>query len=279
MTPAPFHGGELEAQERAGGGSPGGNIRDVVIEQHRVFFAQLPFVVVAGRDGDGWPLATILSGAPGFVSAPNPKTLVVATAADPLDPASPALVAGAPIGVLGIELATRRRNRANGVITAVGPDGLRLAVRQSFGNCPQYIHPRDGYRGPGRLGAPSRFQGLDADARAAVARADTFFVASGNDTDGLDISHRGGPRGFVSIDGDTLVVPDYSGNRYFNTLGNFLREPRAALVVPDFERGGLLHLQGTVAIEWEGPEVEKLEGAERLWRVKVDRGYRRTRMG
>ena len=46
---------------------------------------------------------------------------------------------------------------------------------------------------------------------------------------------------------DTLTVPDYRGNRYFNTLGNMLAWPRAAILVPDFETGDLLHLQGRLA--------------------------------
>jgi hypothetical protein len=67
----------------------------------------------------------------------------------------------------------------------------------------------------------------------------------------VDISHRGGPPGFVTLgsNGD-LIVPDYRGNRYFNTLGNLLGDPRAALLFIDFERGDLLQLQGSVTIDW-----------------------------
>jgi uncharacterized protein len=279
VTSGPFHAGELAAQMRAfGEAANGGGIRELMSEQHRAFFARLPFIVVAGRDGSG-PVATILSGSPGFVSAPNPRTLAIAVPPDPLDPARDVLVPGAPVGVLGIELATRRRNRENGVISGAGPDGFRVTVSQSFGNCPQYIHPRRGYLGPARpLGAPESFEGIDADARAAIVSADTFFVASSDGGDGVDVSHRGGPRGFVRVadDGQTLVIPDYSGNGYFNTLGNFVTDPRAAVLFPDFERGGLLALQGAVEIVWEGPEVEALDGgAERIWRLKVRRGYRR----
>jgi predicted pyridoxine 5'-phosphate oxidase superfamily flavin-nucleotide-binding protein len=66
----PFHLGELEAQARAGGGVRGGAIRPTMPDQHRAFFEALPFVVVAAHplsiDG-GWPVATIWTGAPGFV--------------------------------------------------------------------------------------------------------------------------------------------------------------------------------------------------------------------
>jgi len=276
----PFHPGELEAQIRAGGGARGGAIRDAMPDQHRRFFAAQPFVVVASIDPDrGGPVATLWTGAPGFVGSPDPRTLQIATALDPGDPASRAFVAGAPLGLLGIELATRRRNRANGIITAAGPDGVTVAIRQSFGNCPQYIYPREVATAAPASAPAERFAGLDPAAAAAIARADTLFVAtaarSDQPTGGVDISHRGGPPGFVQIDGDVLTIPDYAGNRYFNTLGNLVSDPRAALLVVDFARGDLLHVQGSVSIEWDGPAVRALAGAERLWRVRVEHGWRR----
>ncbi|HMG23972.1 MAG TPA: pyridoxamine 5'-phosphate oxidase family protein [Kofleriaceae bacterium] len=280
----PFHPGELEAQIRAGGGSRGGAIRDAMPDQHRRFFAALPFVVVATidpdpGDGRGGPVATVWTGAPGFVASPDPRTLQIAVALDPGDPASRAFVAGAPLGLLGIELATRRRNRANGVITATDPGGVVVAIRQSFGNCPQYIHPREVRAAAPGTAPAERFAGLDPTAAAAIARADTFFVAtaarSDQPTGGVDVSHRGGPPGFVRIDGDRLTIPDYAGNRYFNTLGNLVSDPRAALVFVDFARGDLLHVQGSVEIVWSGPEVRAVPGAERLWRVRVEHGWRR----
>jgi predicted pyridoxine 5'-phosphate oxidase superfamily flavin-nucleotide-binding protein len=274
----PFHAGEREAQQRAGGGAAGGAIRDAMPEQHRRFFAALPFVVVAARD-DSWPVATLWTGAPGFVAAPDPRTLRIAVALDPSDPASRGFVAGAPFGLLGIELATRRRNRANGAIASVERDGLTVAIRQSFGNCPQYIHPRELASGPSARAPTEQLAGLDYAAAAAIAAADTFFVATAaritEPTGGVDISHRGGPPGFVAVSGDTLTIPDYPGNRYFNTLGNLVTEPRAALVFVDFACGDLLHLQGATEIIWSWPQASALNGAERLWRVHVERGWRR----
>jgi hypothetical protein len=91
----------------------------------------------------------------------------------------------------------------------------------------------------------------------------------------VDISHRGGKPGFVRVDDDVLTIPDFAGNRYFNTLGNLLLDPRAALLFPDFANGDVLHVQGRVEIVWDVAETERLEGAERLWRVHVARAWRR----
>jgi len=264
----PFHQGELEAQELAGGGPPGAGIRDWMTEQHRAFFEALPYVVVASLD-DGWPAATILAGPPGFSSAPDPHTLRVAATLDASDPAQRALRPGAPAGVLGIDLATKRRNRANGIVTVGDEHGFTLDVRQSFGNCPQYIHVREVETAVARAAPPEIIRKLDGVARVQIEAADTFFVASAARTDeangGVDVSHRGGPPGFVRVDGNTLTIPDYRGKRYFNTLGNFVSNPRAALLFVDFAAGDLLHVQGAVEMAWD----------ERLWRVQIERVVRR----
>jgi predicted pyridoxine 5'-phosphate oxidase superfamily flavin-nucleotide-binding protein len=191
------------------------------------------------------------------------------------DPAAAWFRPGAPIGLLGIDLAARRRNRANGVIATATDTALVVAVEQSFGNCPQYIHIRDMQAAPAGAGSAERLDRLDPAARAVIETTDTLFVATTGGAEGVDISHRGGKPGFVRVDGDTLTIPDFSGNSYFNTLGNLLLDPRAALLIADFSTGDLLHLQGRTEIVWDIPVEERLAGAERLWRLRVTRAWRR----
>ena len=279
MEHYPFHEGELRAQQLAGGGSGGAAIRPFMPDQHRLFFAGLRYLFVGALDDAGWPVATVLTGEPGFVQSPHPQVLVVDGLPDHLDPVGHHLKAGAPIGLLGLDLATRRRNRANGRIGMIGEDGIGIAINQSFGNCPQYIQIRE-VRRAAPSGRPSiALQGLDQAARDMIARADTLFVATSSGAvaahGGVDISHRGGLPGFVRIDGDVLTIPDFRGNRYFNTLGNMLVEPRAALLFVDFERGDVLQLQGRTEIVWEGADVSQLTGAERVWRFAIETGFRR----
>lgn len=275
MDASPWHAGELRAQVLSGANHiPGGaGIRDFMPDQHRDFFAMLPFMVAATVDETGAPMATLLTGRPGFVASPDPTTLTIAAAS--ADPAGRRLVPGAPIGLLGIQPDTRRRNRANGVVTAADDAGMTVQVRQSFGNCPQYIHPRHVMVDRRVAIEAEPFEGLDARARKQIAAADTFFVATssgvGVENGGVDVSHRGGPPGFVKASGDVLTIPDYRGNRYFNTLGNLLLDPRAALLFVDFANGELLQLQGIAEIAWDEHE---LPSAERTWRFTVQRGWR-----
>ena len=50
-------------------------IRGYMPEQHRAFFAALPFMVVGLPDQDGHPWATTLSGPPGFMNSADEKLL------------------------------------------------------------------------------------------------------------------------------------------------------------------------------------------------------------
>jgi uncharacterized protein len=286
MEGSRFNPDELAAQTIAGGGPRGGGaIRDFMPEQHREFFALLPYLFVGAIDSAGWPLATLLTGPPGFVQSPDAHTLHIAALPEAGDPAGPGLTAGQDIGILGIDFSTRRRNRANGRIMSRDADGIRVAVSQSFGNCPQYIQLRsmacastNMAKGPSKT--VETFHFLDPAASAVIERADTFLVASRSrpgvgSSYGADISHRGGRPGFVRVDGNVLTIPDFRGNRYFNTLGNLMIEPRASLLFVDFETGDLLQLQGSARVEWDGAAAERIAGAERLWRFNVVRGWRR----
>lgn len=282
---SPFHEGEQALQERLGVRSKieatGRKIiRGQMPDQHRTFFEQLPFIVLGARDASGQPWATILDGLPGFVSSPSPTTLTVNASFFNGDPTSLGVRPGQPVGLLGIELDTRRRNRMNGRVSVQGPEGFTVVVDQSFGNCPQYIQGRHFEHAPAmaadQRALATRSSGLSAEAAGVVAQADTFFIASAHTDNsaqdpvhGVDVSHRGGKPGFVRVQGDVLTVPDFLGNFLFNTLGNILVEPRVGLVFPDFETGDLWHLSALARIIWEGPEVAGFAGAERLLEFTV----------
>lgn len=299
-----FHAGEQALQARVGLRERLAEIgplimRDEMPDQHRAFFAQLPFLVLGSVDASGQPWASVLAGPPGFAHAPRARHLRVDSLPRTDDPLSDALTFGSPIGVLGIEPHTRRRNRMNGWIDEVDAEGFGVAVGQSFGNCPKYIVRRwagfapaaeDAAVGsslsPARRASTAavRFDSLDDQARLLIANADTFFIASahpqsGTDdqpSHGVDVSHRGGPAGFVRIDDEgVLTMPDYSGNRFFNTLGNLALNPRAGLLFIDYDSGDLLQIAVTAEIVWSGPEVDALPGAERFVRLRVDRMLRR----
>ena len=140
---SPFHGGERDLQARLGveakmEAQGRTFIRAFLPEQHRAFYAQLPFLLAGCCDAAGQPWASLLCGPPGFVRSPDAQSLLIALSATSL---SAQLIGphldtnnSIPIGLLGIELVTRRRNRANGYARLI-PEGLEVRVEQTFGNC------------------------------------------------------------------------------------------------------------------------------------------------
>ena len=281
---SPFHPGEQQIQSRLGMRDKLEDIgrrmiRDYMPEQHREFFALLPWLLVGSRDADGQPQASVLWGTPGFATSPQPQRLRIDTLPEADDPLAANLRAGTGLGLLGIELPTRRRNRMNGRVEAVSDGGLAVAVQQSFGNCPKYIQVRSWQAATRQPGQLEQGEGLDPRWLPLVEGSDTLFIASSNGAD-MDISHRGGPRGFVRLARDgRLWLPDYSGNFMFNTLGNLLLEPRCALLWINFASGDLLHLEARAELVWPEDYPEPAPpGAERMlalipgrWRLRRGR--------
>lgn len=261
------HSGETAVQRRLGVDERMGEVMGQVVrtwmpEQHRELFGKLPTLFVGSLDAQGRPWASVLHGAPGFVSTPDERHLRIAARPLAGDPWQPAL--GTPVGLLGVEPHTRRRNRMNGSVVALDGEGITVEVDQSFGNCPKYIQARTP-RTVERTPAAPHAEGpqLGDDALELVRHADTLFIATASRTprahagaEGVDVSHRGGPPGFVHVgthQGHTvLTIPDYPGNRFFNTLGNLAVNPRAGLLFIDYHAGHLLQLTGDAQVLWEG---------------------------
>lgn len=281
---SPWHAGERALQEKAGVAERMAVfgqkvIRDYMPDQHRQFYQQLPFMIAASVDPQGRPWATLIEGADGFVSSPDPRQLRLAAKLAKDDPAAAGLAAGQAIGMLGIELHTRRRNRINGVIQMALAGQIDVQVEHAFGNCPQYIQLRNYRRVEGAAQPREDATSLDAWATALIEAADTLFVASYVEhADGrrsVDVSHRGGRAGFVKVEGNRLTIPDYAGNLHFNTLGNLLVNPRAGLLFVDYVSGDVLQLSGRTELLLDSPLTEAFEGAERLWVLEVEQVVRR----
>lgn len=108
---------------------------------------------------------------------------------------------------------------------------------------------------------------LSAAARALLDVCSTIFIASRHlDENAVDsdmgFNHRGGPPGFVRYYEDEsgaghLVIPDYSGNQLYQTLGNIQTDPLVGLVFLDFKTGDALHVTGR-ARNLFGAEAEAL---------------------
>ena len=231
-------------------------IRDYMPDQHREFFEKLVSIHLGALDSNGHPWAIMRTGSAGFITSPHNKQLRIVSKPLSCEPEDLMLEQGAKVSVVGIEFETRRRNRANVTISSSDADTLTLHVDQSYGNCPKYIQVRNGSKVEV---APS--QNIQVDnklstvAQKQIESADTLLIASRapnlNDDPraGVDINHRGGMPGFVTVlDQSTIQFPDYKGNNFYNTFGNILTDNRIGLQFVDFETGTLLNLKGTAEI-------------------------------
>lgn len=308
----PFHDGEIQTQARLGVQEHVNSfapkfIRPFMPDQHREFFQAQPFIVVAARDWQGRLWSTLLFAtdpqrpANGFISSPDPTVLSLQTQPLPGDALEDAFQVGSDLGLLGIEFATRRRNRVNGRITSNdGRTKMEFRVDQSFGNCAQYIRPREWWMANGintsreqendstvhdngsalrtTSDFSSRSDKLNPDQMARLSEATSVFLATGyrgrgeDPRFGNDSSHRGGTPGFLDVqrDGTRVVIPDYSGNDFYNTIGNIIMDSSMGMSIPLYETGGMIQITGTASIVWDGEEeVRQYPGAKRLISFEV----------
>jgi predicted pyridoxine 5'-phosphate oxidase superfamily flavin-nucleotide-binding protein len=238
-------------------------------------------IAVASTDEAGSSWASLLLGQPGLASTGDGRSVTLDLKRAEIDPSDPLwsnLREGGAIGLLAIELPTRRRLRINGLVARLDPNAVEVAVRESYANCPKYIQRRwlapAGAPTAGETASGTRLDGARSE---LIARADTAFVASSHPSRGADASHRGGSPGFLRARGESVVrLPDYRGNGLYNTLGNLAVSPSAGLAVVDFERARILQLTGRAELQFGLPEDPlQPSGTGRYWDLHVARWIER----
>jgi uncharacterized protein len=83
----------------------------------------------------------------------------------------------------------------------------------------------------------------------AMIEASPFCVLATSGPEGLDVSPRGDPPGFVVVEDDkTLLMPERRGNNRADSLSNLLVDPRVALLFMIPGVGETLRVNGTARI-------------------------------
>ncbi|KAJ5319976.1 hypothetical protein PENANT_c040G06131 [Penicillium antarcticum] len=265
-------------------------------EQHRLFHtSHLPFIPITTLDEDGHPWASIVAGQTGdigFVNSPNSRTLSMNLRmwdGDPLLDTVKAwleerretaperfLTAG-----LGIEFSTRRRNKFAGAIRNVrrrtnSEYQIDFEIIEAIGNCPKYInirklipHPQTQPEVVYRRQHLAPRERLPEEVIQFILEADTVFMGTifnpESSVSQIYPSHAGmnarsGLPGFIRVspsDGRTVVIPDYSGNRFASSLGNIEASGVAGLTIVSFTTGDIVYLTGT-AENIVGPPALKI---------------------
>jgi predicted pyridoxine 5'-phosphate oxidase superfamily flavin-nucleotide-binding protein len=277
-----FHEGEravqASAEETAIADRNISVLTQTVIGGARPFIAKQFMVVLGSLDAEGTVWSSVVFGKPGFLQTPDGTSIEINVPLKERDFADPVwanLEANPDVGMLFIELGSRRRYRVNGTVQRLDARGVEVAIREAYPNCPKYIQRRE----LRQLGEPrlpvqaAEGTALRGAVEQIIRRADTLFVASHHAASGADASHRGGQPGFVKlVDETTLRIPDYAGNSLFNTFGNFKVDSRAGVCIPDFEHGHLLQLTGRASVLWDQDDpANETGGTGRFWEFKVER--------
>ncbi|HEY9783463.1 MAG TPA: pyridoxamine 5'-phosphate oxidase family protein [Leptolyngbyaceae cyanobacterium] len=272
-----YHAGELAVQTRAGvqveasrlSKMIGSSIQPVV--QDFLSSQQMAIASTVAKDGQVW--ASLLTGKRSFVQAISAQTVRIDAIPVHGDPLRENLMLQDDIGILVIDLATRRRVRINGK-AKLNPDGnIYVHTKQVYFNCPKYIQLRglDTDTAESQTLSHQHTKTLTSEQQQWIVQTDTFFIGSYHPEGGADASHRGGYPGFVQVVSDrSLVFPDYAGNNMFNTLGNISVNPQIGLLFVNFERGSTLQLTGRANIVWDAERVAEIVGAERLVEFQID---------
>lgn len=278
-------------------------------QQHAEFFAGLSYLPLATLDKQGRPWVSVLvttsltDPSIGITTSGLNQTDVVAevNASDPFVRAlgpdqnpsdeGPRLFAG-----VGVDFTNRRRNKMAGVIEPVSIDrpgkvSLRLISDQHLGNCPKYITVRSLVHESREAElALDSFDALTAAlpdaAKDLIARASTVFLAtkhsaqadeSSENQGDMGLNHRGGAPGFVRVYEETsgggvttyLVLPDHSGNRFYQSLGNIETDKQVGLVFPDFTTGDVLYVTGDAENLYDADAEAIMPRVGLLTRIKV----------
>ena len=119
----PFHEGELQIQRRAGvknqASRVAGVMRSSIPPAAAHFLQEQQMVVAASVAEDKAVWASFLFGKPGFAHAIDDHFIEIEAEALPGDPLRWNLHPDAPLGILAIDLATRRRAKFKGALTEI----------------------------------------------------------------------------------------------------------------------------------------------------------------
>jgi hypothetical protein len=236
-------------------------------------------LAIGSVDERGAVWSSVLFGAREMVSSADGGSVLIdrrLVSANGDDPLWRNLRIGSDVGLLAIDLASRRRLRINGTVSAFDDRRVEVGVREAYPNCPKYIQRRHIHDAAGATPAAPQArasgESLDPARSLMIERADTLFVASAHPARGVDVSHRGGAPGFVRVlHPRRLRMPDYPGNSMFNTFGNFAVDDRAGLTVVDFEGGRLLQMTGRAAVRFDEADDPRQPtgGSGRYWEFDV----------
>ena len=121
---------------------------------------------------------------------------------------------------------------------------------------------------------------ISDDFKAFIEAVPFFFLASSANGN-TDCSFKGGEPGFVRVTSpNTLIFPDYDGNRMYKSLGNIMQNPSVGLLFMRFgaekDQGAMflrIRVNGDAVVNDTHPALEAYPGAHRIVEVTARHVY------
>ncbi|MDP5253303.1 MULTISPECIES: hypothetical protein [unclassified Vibrio] len=278
-------------------------------QQHAQFYSELTYLPLTTLDANGRPWVSLLmTQAPSDpsigITVTSPNQLSVVAEVNKNDPFVRALKqqqadlaqGGGVFAGVGIDFSNRRRNKIAGTIRSVGlysasKIALELSSDQHLGNCPKYITSRTlEYSKRDDHLLFDHFDSLDMAlpdlSKKLIDGASTVFLATKHtlgkqavkgESHDMGLNHRGGAPGFVRLYEEHqenkissyLVIPDHSGNRFFQSLGNIETDKQVGLIFPDFHSGDLLYITGDADNVFDQDAEQLMPRVSLLTRIRI----------
>ena len=265
-----------------------GAIQEEMSRKHVAYYGRLQYLPIGLADERGRLWATVLCNPE--TTAESSELLKVRARVNPGDPfvrAAFAPVSGPRrFAGVAIDFTTRSRIKIAGMVAAASLDGktltLTLRANEHMGNCPKYITVRE-LRPIARTSETTALgPKLSSPAQDVLRKASTIFIATQHTSrdpseSDMGFNHRGGPNGFLRYFEDErgahLVLPDYSGNRFYQSLGNVETDPVMGVAVPDFASGALLQVSGRAQNLFDDEASRVMPGSSLVTLITIDEAY------
>jgi uncharacterized protein len=101
---------------------------------------------------------------------------------------------------------------------------------------------------------------ITAELKEFLTGIDTAYLATANAAGQPYAQHRGGPKGFIRVIGEsTLAFADYTGNKQYISTGNLAENDKAFLFLMDYENRRRIKIWGHArAVADDGALIEQL---------------------
>ncbi|HLF79771.1 MAG TPA: pyridoxamine 5'-phosphate oxidase family protein [Dehalococcoidia bacterium] len=240
--PLVYHAGQVEVQEEANTRRVAGNLAHWVGPVGE-FCAAADLIILDALDANGVLRFGAISGDAPLVEFAGDNALLFPPELAGLVPGNETLAGG-----IAINMEQRRRARLNGRLSLTH-EGCLLEANEAFTNCRKYVMPSVAVEGGMHIGPVEREPlGIDVPYVAELlARAETAFLGSISPDGQPDVSHRGGPPAFLTLDAAVPAVEwaEFIGDGMLKSAGNVRSTAKATLLVLDLESGDALEIAGS----------------------------------